>query len=64
MTKVIMGIMISVVAGCILAATAWNFSAVASMSEKYVIKEDNSREHGQINEKLDNITDILMRRGK
>ena len=64
MTKTIMGIVIAVVAGCILAATAWNFNAVASMPEKYVIKKDNSEEHKQINEKLDHITNILMRRDK
>ena len=64
MNKTIINGAVIVVAGCILAATAWNFNAVASMPEKYVIKKDNSEEHKQINEKLDHITNILMRRDK
>lgn len=64
MNKTIINGAVIVIAGLILAATAWNFSAVASMPEKYVIKKDNSEEHKQINEKLDHITNILMRRDK
>jgi hypothetical protein len=62
MNKIIVGIIVTVAAGVILTATVWNFNAVAEMPEKYVTKEDNSEEHGQINNKLDYLIRVLVER--
>ena len=62
MNKIILGAIVTVIAGAILTATVWNFNAVAQMPEKYVTKEDNSEEHKQINNKLDYLIRVLIER--
>jgi hypothetical protein len=64
MNKIIIGGLVMVAATMIVAATAWNFSAVAEMPEKYVTKEDNTREHTKIENKLDRILDHLIGRDR
>ena len=62
MSKIILVGVVTVVAGLILAATAWNFSAVAGMPEKYVEKAPHVEQHQRIENKLDKIYEILMGR--
>ena len=51
---------VTVIAGLVLAATAWNFSAVASMPEIYITKQEATQQHQNINRKLDKILDVLI----
>jgi hypothetical protein len=60
MNKIILGGIVTIVAGAILTATIWNFSAVAEMPEKYVTIEDNREEHKSINDKLDYLIRVLI----
>jgi hypothetical protein len=61
MSKIIIIGIVTVAAGLILAATAWNFSAVASMPEKYMQKTEAIEQHQRIENKLDKIMDFLLR---
>jgi len=61
MNKIVLGGIVSVVASLIIAATAWNFSAVASMPEEYVKKTPHAEQHQRIENKLDKIIDYLLR---
>ena len=60
MSKIIVGIIVTVVAGSILAATAWNFSAVASVPETYETKEEHNHDIDKIDKKLDLIIRHLI----
>ena len=62
MNRIILGGIVTVIAGLILAATAWNFSAVASMPEEYVKRAPHTEQHQRIENKLDKIYEILMGR--
>lgn len=60
MNKIIVGGIVTVLTGLVLAATAWNFSAVASMPDKYETQEDHSRDIDKIDKKLDLIIKHLI----
>jgi hypothetical protein len=67
MNKIIIGAVVTIVVGVVIAATGWNFQATAEMSEKFVHKQDlrifierNDKEHQRIIEKLDKIYDHLI----
>ena len=62
MNKIILSGIVAVIVSCIVAATAWNFSAVAGMHEKYVTVEENQADHKRIEDKLDEIYRILIGR--
>ena len=62
--KIIVGGIVTIIVGVILAATTWNFAAVAEMPEKYVTREENTREHVKIEHKLDKIYDHLIKESK
>ena len=64
MNKIILYGIATVITGVILAATTWNFASVADMPKRYVTKEDNSKEHVRIENKLDKIYDHLIRKDK
>jgi hypothetical protein len=66
-TRVGAGIIVTVFGGLILAATVWNFSAVASIDKRFVHKEDmvtfmksNEEQHAYIRDKLDDIHDKMF----
>ena len=66
-SKVGAGIFIAVFAGIVIAATVWNFSAVASLDERFVRKDDmktftesNEEQHLHIRDKLDDIYDRMF----
>lgn len=50
---------ITIAAGLVLAATAWNFSAVASMPSDYVGKEEHRIVHDKLEKKLDKMLDKM-----
>ena len=56
----IRNIIVGALATLALAMIGWNFSAVAEMPEKYVLKQDNTREHQEINDKLDMLIEHLI----
>jgi len=65
--KILIGAIITVGAGLIIAATGWNFLATANMSEKFVQKTDfiafaecNERNHNRTQDKLDKIYNMLL----
>ena len=65
--KIVIGGVVTVVAALIIAATGWNFKATAEMPENYVNKneqrifiERNDKEHGKIQETLDNILEHII----
>ena len=62
MNKIILAGVVTIAAGLILAATAWNFAAVASLPTKYVTVEENLSDHERIERKLDKIIDYLIGR--
>jgi hypothetical protein len=43
-----------------VAATSWNFAAVAEMPEKYVTKEENRADHTEMKEQLDEIRGLII----
>ena len=59
MNRIVASIIISVAAGLILAATAWNFSAVASMPNDYLNREEHLKRHDKLDNKLDRIWDKI-----
>jgi len=60
MNKIIIGAIATVVAGLILLATGWNFSAVADMPDKYVTKENHQKDMNRIDKKLDILIEHLI----
>ena len=60
MNRMIVAGIVTMIAGLVLAATAWNFSAVASMPEIYITKQEATQQHQNINKKLDKILDVLI----
>ena len=62
MNKIVLGGIVTVAATMIVAATAWNFSAVAEMPEKYMPKNEAIEQHQRIDNKLDRIIDHLIGR--
>jgi hypothetical protein len=60
MNKIVLGGIVTVVTGLIIVATAWNFSAVAEMPEKYMNKDEAQEQHKRIEDKLDKIYDHLL----
>jgi len=60
--KIIAVGIVTVVVGLVLAATTWNFSAVASMPEEYMKKSEAVEQHQRIEKKLDKIYDYLIER--
>jgi uncharacterized protein YqhQ len=60
MNKILLGGIVSVVASLIIAATAWNFSAVASVPDKYETKEKHQSDIDKIDRKLDLIIRHLI----
>jgi hypothetical protein len=62
MNKIVLGGIVTVAATMIVAATAWNFSAVAEMPEKYMNKDEAVEQHQRIEDKLDKIYDHLLKR--
>lgn len=64
MNRILLNGVVIIMAGLFLAATAWNFSAVASMPEKYVRVDRNRADHERIERKLDTIIDILIGEGR
>lgn len=60
MNKIVLGGIVTVAATMIVAATAWNFSAVAEMPEKYMNKDEAQEQHKRIEDKLDKIYDHLL----
>lgn len=60
MKKIMIVGLVTVVAGLLLAATTWNFSAVASMPEEYMKKDEAVEQHQRIEDKLDKIYDHLL----
>ena len=55
--KILIGTVITVAVGLLV----WNFSAVASMPETYATKSDNTEEHRNIERKLDEIKNLIMK---
>jgi hypothetical protein len=64
MNKIIVGGIVTILVGCILAATAWNFSAVASMPRQYETKEEHQEDVDKIDKKLDIIIRHLIGGGR
>jgi hypothetical protein len=60
--KIILVGIVTLAVGLILAATAWNFNAVASLPEEYMRKDEAQEQHKRIETKLDRIIDHLLRR--
>lgn len=67
MNKTLLYGITTIIAGIVVAATLWNFSAVAEIPSKYHSKEDhqifinqNEQDHRDIKERLNNIYDILI----
>ena len=65
--KYLIGIVITVLASSVFAATGWNFKKTSEIAEKYVSKEDfakftehNNKEHEAIQLKLDKIYDKIL----
>ena len=61
MNKIIIGGIITVVVGIVLAATGWNFKATAEMPEKFVLKIDHNDDMDRIDKKLDIIIRHLLK---
>lgn len=55
MNKIILGGIVTIIAGVIIAATGWNFAETAEMPEKYVNKEEHMKVHEKIDEKIDKV---------
>ena len=65
--QIIIGIVIILTAGTILAATGWNFTQVVKIPETYMKKSDvqafmnrNREDHIAIEQKLDRLLGLLM----
>ena len=69
--KILIGASVTIGTTLIIAATGWNFLAVANMSDKFVQKLDfnlafktfsecNEKDHDRIKSKLDKIYDLLL----
>jgi len=65
--QIIIGIVIILTAGTILAATGWNFTQVVNIPETYMKKSDvqafmsrNREDHIAIEQKLDRLLELLM----
>ena len=60
MNKILIGGIVTVAVGLLLAATTWNFAAVAEMPEKYMPRHDAYEQHQRIDKKLDKIYDLIL----
>jgi hypothetical protein len=57
--KLVAGVIITVMAGLILAMTGWNFSETAAAPSRYADKAANRSDHETINRKLDETKDLV-----
>jgi len=61
MTKIAISISIAIITAFIIAATGWNFSAVASFPDKYVPKSENREDHRRIEQKIDRLMELILK---
>ena len=66
--KYIIGMIITILATSVCAATGWNFKKTSEIAERYLSKDDfsnfvfyNNEEHCEIKKKLDKIYDQLLK---
>jgi hypothetical protein len=64
MNKIIGGIVVTVMAGLILAMTGWNFSETAAAPEKFADRKENKTDHDNMNNKIDTNQRELMKEVK
>ena len=55
------GVIATVAAAFIVAATSWNFLSTAELPEKYVLKKDYQCDTKEIKDKLDQIQSLILR---